>query len=553
MDVAVYTRVSTKHEEQLSSMENQKRHYIDFCDRNNYNLVKLYSDEGLSATSPKRKEYLEMIYDAGLDFIRDKNSNEILYFKLSERTPKFDLIITKDVSRFARNTDAIVLARKLREKGVYVLFENAGFSTDDNDWELRLSLLLTFSQQESIDRSKKVAFAYKQRSKSGIFHLARNLYGYKYNPETKIVSVVEEEAEVIRKMFDLYINGYGVKNISNYLNENNIKTQNGKEWVGGNVRRLLRNEKYIGRVILNKYTNSGITGSNKKIKRPESEWVIHEDAIPAIIDMDTWNKAQEVISKRVDQSKEGSLTGSRKVKNIFYNKLYCGRCGKPFVRVSATKERSYGTFVQYNYICSNRRQRKSCDNTMKTHGVLEKRINEFAANELPNVLMEKRDMLKRIISIEKKMLTGKMKLSERMCGSIKKKIAQIDDEVNKLITAFAKSSSTVVSVIEKKIEELELTKQELNNQLLDHDVISIESKINQLDDSYSDLDKMVKEEYSFEEALKYIGKITVDGDDISFNVLSDGKLEPLLNIDVNKIGQSNLEKLIKETKELLKS
>src|SRR4051812_13455769 len=101
MDVAVYTRISTKHEEQLTSMENQKKVYSEYCVKNGYNLVKLYSDEGLSATSPKRREYLEMIRDAGLDYFTDKDSNEILYFKESNREPKFEMIITKDVSRFA--------------------------------------------------------------------------------------------------------------------------------------------------------------------------------------------------------------------------------------------------------------------------------------------------------------------------------------------------------------------------------------------------------------------------------------------------------------------
>lgn len=550
MNVAVYARVSTKHEEQITSLENQKRHYIDYCEKNKYNMVKMYSDEGLSATSPNRKDFLKMIYDAGLDYVQEANSKEILYFRLSDRAPKFSLIITKDVSRYARNIDAMKLTKQLRDKGVYVLFENAGFSTEDKDWEMRLSLLLTFSQQESLDRSKKVEFAYKQRAKLGIYHLARNLYGYNYDSKTKSVTVIEKEADVVRKMFDLFINhGYGVKSISNYLNENKITTQNGKEWVAGNVRRLLRNEKYIGTVILNKYTNSGITSSNKKIKRPESEWEIHENAIPAIIDKETWNKAQGVIKNRVDNSKEGSLTGTRKVKNIFYNKLYCGMCNKPFVRIVTTKKRKHGRVTQINYMCANRRHRNSCDNKMITHNVLEKRVINFTKNELREKLAEKKELHIRLIEVQKKMLNSRMKMSEKIIQAIKLEINDIENEVDKLLTAFAKSSSTVVSVIEKKIEQLEERKLELNQKLLNYDVVSIESELSKLDDSLKILSTIIKSDYTFEETLQYLGKITVTNDDIKFNVVADRHLEPLVNIDIDKIDNSKIDSIIDQMSE----
>lgn len=553
LNVAVYTRVSTKHEEQISSLQNQQQHYLEYCDKHNYNLVKLYSDEGLSATSPNRKQFLEMMYDAGLDFEKEKNSNKVLYFTLSNRTPKFNLIITKDVSRFARNVSANDLAIKLKDKGVYILFENAGFSTQDNDWELRLGLLLTFSQQESIDRSKKVSFAYKQRSKNGVYHMTKNLYGYRYDPETKSVSIVEEEAENVRKMFELFINGDGVKRISNYLNENKIKTQNGYEWVGGNVRRLLRNEKYIGRVILNKFSNNGVTSGKKRIKRPESEWTVLEGAIEQIIDIDTWNKAQEVIMKRVDQTKEGSLLGSRKVKNIFYNKLYCGKCGKTFARHTSKKQRKEGIVTEYNYTCTNRRHRKSCDNKMISHNVLVRKITEFAKNELPDKLKEKRELFTAIINNQKQILKIKLKSSEKTVNNLKKQIAEIDIEVDKLLTAFSKSSSTVVAVIERKIEQLEITKNELNQQLLESDPIAIENELNRLNDVVINLTDKVKKSYSFDEALIYLGKITVIDGEITFNVVADEKLEPLLNIDVGRIGTSKLDSLIAKLNEELKN
>lgn len=550
LDVAVYTRVSTKHEEQITSIENQKNHYTDFCERNNYNLVKLYTDEGLSATSPNRKEYLEMLYDAGLDIEINKNTNKVKSFEVSDRKPKFHLIITKDVSRFARNVNAVDLVRQLREKGVNVLFENAGFSTDDNDWELRLSLLLTFSQQESLDRSKKVAFAYKQRAANGKFHMTRNLYGYRYDKDKKEVSVLEDEALVVKKIFDLYVNeGYGVKNISNYLNENGIKSKEDKLWTPSSVRRLLVNEKYIGNVILNKYTNSGITSSNKKITRPENEWKRLEDVIPAIIEKEIWDKAQDIKQKRMDQMSEGSLTGSRKIKNIFYNKLYCGICGSSFVRVVTTKNNGS---KQANYMCSNRRKRNSCSNKMVSHNILTDKITEFAKQELPEILSDKKVLYEKLISIEQSLLKMKIKMSSRTINSAKEKIAEIDKEIDKFLTAFAKSNSTVVSVIEKKIEQLEEERSNLNKAIVENETISLQNEMDKLNEFKLKLSTMVKPSYNFDEALTYLAKITAIGRDLTFNVVADEKLEPLINIDIHKVGKGNPEKVALEMLEELK-
>ncbi|WP_394137395.1 recombinase family protein [Cytobacillus oceanisediminis] len=552
MDVAVYTRVSTKHEEQISSLENQKRHYEEYCKNHSYTLVKLYSDEGLSATSPNRKEFLNMMTDAGLDYEKDKDSSEILYFKASKREPKFNLIITKDVSRFSRNLDANSLVKKLRDKGVYILFENAGFSTQDKDYELRLGLLLTFSQQESIDRSNKVSFAYKHRSKQGIFHMTKNLYGYKYDPTTKEVSIVEDEAVIVRKMFEMYIEGNGVRNISNFLNENNIRTQNGKEWVGGNVRRLLRNEKYIGRVILNRYKNADVTSGNKgRSKRPENEWIIKEDAIPAIIDMNTWNKAQEIMQQRVNLTNPNSLTGTKKVKNIFYGKLFCGKCGKQFVRLSAKKTRKSGEVVtEINYCCANRRQRKSCNNKMISHKVLEQRIIDFGKYGLLSELETSKQLLLKLTNIQINLLLSKQRVSLRQTDAIKKQISDIDTQLDKLVMALVDSDSSVTSVIKRKMSELEDKRISLNNKILEYDSVTLENEVQELKKTVGLLTNLeIKDEYTFDETLKYLGKITVEDGEINFDVVADQNFKPLLNINPEKINSNKWEDLNKKFQE----
>jgi site-specific DNA recombinase len=561
LDVAVYTRISTKQEEQYSSLQIQEEHYLEYCNNNGYNLVKLYTDEGLSATSTKRKGFLDLLYDAGLDYEKDKDTNEILYFKESDREPKFNMIILKDVSRFSRNVDSITIARKLKNKGVFILFENAGFSTigNDSEWEMRLSLLLTFSQQESLDRSKKVSFSYLHNSKKGVWHFARNLYGYNYDKETKKVSVVENQADIVRKIFDLFINEkLGVKSISNYLNKNNFKTQTGKGWTPTNVRRTLRNEKYIGRVILNRYTNNGITSGKKRIERSKDQWVIFEGINPdtnkpyiePIIDIDTWEKAQQIIDQRVDKSKVGTLAGSNKVKNIFYNKLFCGCCGKPFVRISVTKKRKTHTFKDNFYMCSDRRKRSACDNKSISHNVLVRKITEFAENNLYKELDFKRKLFEKNLNIEKMLLQSQLKMSNKIIDNANNRIKEIDSEKNKLINAFLKGNSSIATVIEEKIAELENEKNELNKKILANDKITIENKINEIDDGLKILKTAIKEIYTFDEALKYIGKIIYTNGEFKFHVVADEKIEPLLRIDVSKIDESNLDKMIDQTKEM---
>lgn len=534
---AVYTRVSTKHEEQLTSLKNQREFYTEYCTNNDFDMVKLYADEGLSATSPNRKEFLEMLNDAGLD-VRIKRKR--IEFDESDREPKFNWIITKDVTRFSRNTNSIDIARALSEKGVYILFENAGFSTNDNDWELRLNLLLTFSQQESLDRSKKVEFAYKQRAEKGIYHLTQNLYGYKYNKETKKTEIVPHEAENVRTMFDLYINqGYGMKNICNYLNERNILTQNNKQWTPRNIRRLFRNEKYIGTVILNRYTSTGITGSNRKIERPKEEWEIHYKAIPAILDEQTWNKAQEIIAERVDVQKEGSLKGSRKVKNIFYNKLFCGKCGSPFVRVSSTKKRKTGAIVEHNYICRNRRFYHSCDQKMISHNVLERKINNYAKNELYLNLKNKGEAVYKIATNEILLWQAKLKIAGVTRKRIQKEIDEKNSNIQKLISSFLEnenSSPSVISVMQEKIEQLKNEVKTLESDLIQHETISIENQINKIKNKQEKITKALqKKDYTFDEAMEYIAKIVIDGKEVKFYTAVQEGLVPHKNPPLDRI------------------
>src|SRR5690625_1892399 len=214
----VYSRVSTDREEQLNSLKNQREHYTKWAKENGYKLVGEYYDEGLSATSANRKYFIKMLEDAGLIANRDGN---IVTFKVDyNKEPLFDWIVLKDASRFARNVNAVDIVRNLRDKQVYIIFEGLGFTSKDTDWEMRLSLFLTFSQEESLTMSRRIRQAYKQRAERGQFHMSVNLLGFERDENTKKYYIVEDEAKIVREIFDMYTEqNQGSYAIADKLNE----------------------------------------------------------------------------------------------------------------------------------------------------------------------------------------------------------------------------------------------------------------------------------------------------------------------------------------------
>ncbi|MGG3623886.1 recombinase family protein [Bacillus gobiensis] len=513
MKVAVYTRVSTDHAEQITSMKNQEEYYREYCKNNGYELVNLYADEGLSATSANRKQFLEMLIDAGLDIVKDQETNEIINFKVSKRKPKFDRIITKDITRFARNVDSIGIARRLRKNKVFLYFENMNLNTEKDDWEMEFSLYMTFSQQESIDRSKKVAFAYKQRANKKIFHMGIPLYGFRYDEEKKEYLIDEIEGEIVKEIFDLYVNhDLGTKAIATHLNNKGAKTKKGKHWRGSTIKDMIKNEKYKGQVIFNKYTNSGVTSGRRKVKNDPSKWKVVDDLIPAIIDKDVWEKAQLIMQKRTNEAPDGSKVGSKKIKNIFYNKIYCGDCFVDFTRVSGTKKRKTGIVTEYNYYCKNRRSFGSCDMRGVSHKVIEREVNKLANGQLQDILnlnlIEERNHSNKIIEH----LNKKREEAGQAKQQIDEKIQDLSNQIDKLFGNFLSNDvdDFVIKAAQNKIGQLQEEKDKLEKQKLGYEIFEldkIERKVNERLETIQRLTK--RKTYEFDEVLKFISKIIV--------------------------------------------
>lgn len=284
--VCFYARVSTDKDEQLNSLDNQITYFENFIKNNdNWTYSGSYIDEGISGKSvEKRIHFLKMIDDA-------KNNH-------------FDLIITKEISRFSRNTlDSIKYTQDLLNHGVGVLFQSDNINTLMPDSELRLTIMASIAQEEVRKLSERLRFGYKRSIEKGRVLGQNNLFGY--HKEDGKLTIIEEEALVVRKIFLMYIEGkLGVRRIARELEKQGIVSPNtGRIFGSDTIKNIILNPKYKG------YYCSGKTMSidyrqNKRIRLTDKEWTVHKDEnIPAIISEEVWNQANELYKIRGQKSK----------------------------------------------------------------------------------------------------------------------------------------------------------------------------------------------------------------------------------------------------------
>lgn len=284
LKVTYYARVSTDKYEQLNSLENQVTYYENYIKENSkWTFVEGYVDEGISGTSTnKRDSFKRMIRDG-------KNG-------------KFNLIITKEISRFARDTlDSISYTRKLLEYGVGVFFQYDHINTFNSDSELRLTIMASIAQEEVRKLSERVKFGFQRSIESGKVLGNDFIWGYKKD-KCKLV-VVEEEAEIIRKIFDMYVNEHlGMRSIGNKLAAEGILNKNGKPFQQGTIKYILTNPKYKGYYCGNK-TRVIDYHTKQRVNINEEDWKLYEDNInvPPIVSEYIWNKAQEIVKSRSDR------------------------------------------------------------------------------------------------------------------------------------------------------------------------------------------------------------------------------------------------------------
>ena len=332
--VTYYARVSSDTDEQLNSLDNQIAYYENFIKKNKaWTFVPGYIDEGLSGISTKkRKHFNEMISDAKDDM--------------------FDLIITKEISRFARNTlDSLQYTRELLSWGVGVFFQNDNINTLDEDAELRLTIMSSIAQDELRKLSSRVKFGHQQAIKSGVVLGNSRIFGYQKDGKRLIID--ESQAPMVRDLFRLYATGeYSMKQLEKLFYEQGYRNYNGNKIAHTTMSGIISNPKYKGYYVGNKVRIVDMFTKKQKFLPPE-EWVMFKDetgeVVPALVSEELWDKANEVLRRRSDDVK--NRQGVCNHANLLTGKLFCSHCGAAYYR---RESKSKDGTVNSKWVCSNK-------------------------------------------------------------------------------------------------------------------------------------------------------------------------------------------------------
>ena len=314
--VVFYGRVSTEHEAQVSALDNQMDWYQDLAARNlNWEVVGQYVDEGITGTqATRRPSFMQMIRDA--------------------ESGKFDLVVTREVCRFARNTmDTLFYTRKLSKLGVEVYFAADSIWTMDNEGELRLTIMATMAQEESRKTSERVKWGQKRQMEQGVV-FGRSMLGY--DVKDGKMTINEEGAKIVRLIFHKFVNeGKGTHVIARELREEGIEPMRVKEWQNTVILRVIRNEKYCGDLVQKKTYTPDFLSHEKKYNRGQEEFVIIKDHHEPIVSRELFEEANRILDER-SLSQEGKAKHSNRYP--FSGKIKCGHCGASYVARYKTRK-----------------------------------------------------------------------------------------------------------------------------------------------------------------------------------------------------------------------
>lgn len=343
--VAAYARVSEEKGRTLHSMSAQVSFYSSYIQKNRqWQYAGVYADEGISGTTDNRTEFRRMLEDC--------------------EKGKIDIILTKSISRFARNTvDLLETVRHLKDLGVEVRFEKEGINSLSEDGELMLTLLASFAQEESRSTSENIKWAIRKKFQQGRPN-SFNVYGYRWNGEQFIVE--PEEAKIVRLIFDNFLEGLSAEQTEVQLEEMGVKSYTGGHFSNTSIRAILRNEKYTGNMLLQKvFIPDHITHKsiNNNGELPQY-WV--ENSHEAIISLETYEKVQDEIARRREL---GAYANPAINTGCFTSKIKCGICGRSFQRSSRSRKRDNSYKM---WICATRKKGHTCNNKDIPETTLEK-------------------------------------------------------------------------------------------------------------------------------------------------------------------------------------
>ena len=380
MRVVAYARVSTDNDEQLNSYESQKKYYKEkIMSNDEWSFGGIYADEGISGTQDfKRENFMRMIEDA--------------------LENKFDLILTKSISRFARNTlDTLKYVRLLKENNVAIIFEEEGINTLEMSGELLLTILSSVAQQESETISSHVKLGLKMKSQRGELVGFNNCYGYHYDSKTNKMIIIEEEASIVKLIFKNYLDGHGCDYIAKLLTEMKVETRRNKgNWLPSTIMKILKNEKYVGDVLQGKTFTIDPISHKRLTNYGEADQYYMRNHHEPIIKREDFEKVQEIIKNRVGARATGRRLGNIGRKYTFSGKIKCGFCGNTYVRRAMYSKQ--GSTCIWDCLLNIRSGKESCENSKAMRENLLENVFVDAFHRLCNNQNMDKDQLIKIIT-----------------------------------------------------------------------------------------------------------------------------------------------------------
>lgn len=481
--VAAYCRVSTDNEEQLTSYEAQQIYYTDKIMTNkNWTMAGIFADEGITGTSAqKRPEFLKMIRQC--------------------RQKKIDIILTKSISRFARNTvDSLKYIRALKELGVAVIFEKEGINTLETDSEILLTMLSAFAQAESENISANVIWGIRQAMREGKVRIQyKKLYGFKRGEDGR-PEIVPEQAVVVRSIYDQYLAGASYNMIKKRLEVEHILNVSGKpEWSLSVIRSILTNEKYYGDVLLQKtFTKDCIS---KRIVRNTGQLPMYlvTNNHQGIIDRQTFDAVQVEMARRgacKSPSRKNAPTGLSTYKSRYAlsERLVCGECGTLYRRCTWSKRGK----KKVVWRCVSRLDygTKYCH---KSPTLEEGSLQRTILAAISSVMSQKETIISRITGAMEQTLAPipgeTMSLSE-----IEQRLAEIDEEVRRIVVQTAEQGLNICSdhmkaltdeCAELKKQRSRIQEQRTNNSALMKRVDDVASTLRQTSPTITEWDESI--------------------------------------------------------------
>lgn len=452
MKIAAYCRVSTNKDEQLDSLANQKDFFSEFALKNGHKLVRLYADEGITGTSlKKRSEFQRLLEDAKLGI--------------------FEMVVVKDISRFARNTvDFLQSIRTLKSLGINTLFLTANMQSLGES-EFILTVFSALAQEESINLSKRVKFGKKINAQKG--RVPQRIFGYN-RIDNFTLEINPKEAEIVKEIYRLYLDkGLGCRNISLELNRLGLKTKLDCDWNPRGVRRILTNPIYCGEYINNKYEIKDCL-EGKQVRIPSEQHFHHDRPEWAIISRESFDRTQLLLNERRKKYDSGPpfKEGRHSEKHLFSTLIKCEHCGRSFYQKHYTYAKT-----RYYWKCQTNDQftAKKCDNKVT---ITEENLLAEIRTYLSSLIRNKEQFIQSIIGeLEKIKEKNNKTVSKEV---LQKKIKKLNSKKEKYQEMYAAEVITMTDLKEKIlyvnkeiIELTEILEQANNFKKADSEQISI--------------------------------------------------------------------------------